>query len=113
MSDFFQHGLISTLYQLNEQPRPLELSAGRGKLGLILPCQYRDLASAALTSIIEVLNSSGLFDLMIVAMNGIGETQAPGGPPICYLLFAICYLSSQHSSAAIYALVYENEWRRE
>ena len=91
MSDFFQHGLISTLHHLNEQSRPLELSSGRGKLGLILPCHYRDLASAALTSIIEVLNSSGLFDLVIVTMNGIGETQAPGGPPICCLLFAICY----------------------
>ena len=77
MSDFFQHGLISTLHQLNEQPRTLELSSGRGKLGLILPCHYRDLASAALTSIIEVLNSSGLFDLVIVTMNGMSETDAP------------------------------------
>jgi hypothetical protein len=77
MSDFFQHGLISTLHHLNEQSRPLELSSGRGKLGLILPCHYRDLASAALTSIIEVLNSSGLFDLVIVTMNGFGEDHAP------------------------------------
>jgi glucosyl-3-phosphoglycerate synthase len=77
MSDFFQHGLISTLHQLNDQPRTLERSSGRGKLGLILPCHYRDLASAALTSIIEVLNSSGLFDLVIVTMNGMGGAEAP------------------------------------
>jgi len=77
MSDFFQHGLISTLHQLNEQPRTLERSSGHGKLGLILPCHYRDLASTALTSIIEVLNSSGLFDLVIVTMNGMGEADTP------------------------------------
>ena len=41
------------------------------------------------------------------------RTAIEGAPPICYLLFAICYLSSQHSCAAIYALVYENERRRE
>jgi hypothetical protein len=51
MSDFFRHGLISTLHQLSEQPRPLELTSGRGKIGLILPCHYRDFASAALISI--------------------------------------------------------------
>jgi len=77
MSDFFQHGLISTLHQLNDQPRTLERSSGHGKLGLILPCHYRDLASAALTSIIEVLNSSGLFDLVIATMNGMGEAETP------------------------------------
>jgi hypothetical protein len=56
MSDFFQHGLISTLHQLNERPLQLELPSGRAKLGLILPCHYRDLASDGLTSIIQALN---------------------------------------------------------
>jgi glucosyl-3-phosphoglycerate synthase len=75
MSDFFQHGLISTLHQLNEHPRQLEFPAAHAKLGLILPCHYRDLASDALRSIIEALNRSGLFDLVIVTMNGLREAH--------------------------------------
>jgi glucosyl-3-phosphoglycerate synthase len=73
MSDFFQHGLISTLHQLSE--RQLNLPSSRGKLGLILPCHYRDLVSEALTTIIDALNGSVLFDLIIVTMNGIREAH--------------------------------------
>jgi len=75
MSDFFQHGLMSTLHQLNDRPRHLELPSDRAKLELILPCHHRDLASDALTAIIETLNRSDLFDLVIVTMNGMGEAQ--------------------------------------
>jgi glucosyl-3-phosphoglycerate synthase len=77
MSDFFQHGLISTLHQLSEQTLPPKLSSRCGKPGLILPCHYRDLASAALASIIEVLNSSDLFDLVVITMNGLPENHWP------------------------------------
>jgi hypothetical protein len=73
MSDFFQHGLISTLHQLKEHLPRLELPSSRFKLGLILPCHYRDLRSDGLASIIQTLNGSGLFDLVIVTMNGIRE----------------------------------------
>lgn len=75
MSDFFQHGLISTLHQLSEQPRHLDLPGARGKLGLILPCHYRDLGSDALATIIAALNQSTLFDLIVVTMNGIREAH--------------------------------------
>jgi glucosyl-3-phosphoglycerate synthase len=75
MSDFFQHGLISTLHQLKERPDHLDLPAARGKLGLILPCHYRDLTSDALTAIIDALNKSALFDLVVVTMNGIPEAH--------------------------------------
>jgi len=75
MSDFFQHGLISTFHQLNDRPRHLELPSDRAKLGLILPCHHRDLASDALTAIIETLNRSDLFDLVIVTMDGMGEAH--------------------------------------
>ncbi|MGA8476512.1 MAG: hypothetical protein WB696_00990 [Chthoniobacterales bacterium] len=77
MSDFFQHGLISTLHQLNDRPRHLELPSDRAKLGLILPCHHRDLASDALTAIIETLNRSDLFDLVIVTMNGMRKAHTP------------------------------------
>jgi glucosyl-3-phosphoglycerate synthase len=75
MSDFFQHGLISTLHQFNERPHPLHRPVASGKLGLILPCHYRDLSSDAVTGIIAALNDSGLFNLIVVTMNGIPEAQ--------------------------------------
>jgi len=76
MSDFFQHALISTLHQLNDHPRHLEFPSDRAKLGLILPCHYGDLASDALAAIIETLNHSSLFDLVIVTMNGMSGAHA-------------------------------------
>ena len=75
MSDFFQHGLISTLHQLNEHPAELELPSGRARLALILPCHYRDLASDGLTSILQALNCSSLFDLVVVTMNGMPDAE--------------------------------------
>jgi glucosyl-3-phosphoglycerate synthase len=75
MSDFFQHGLISTLHQLNEPLRHRDLPVGRIKLGLILPCHYRDLGSDALTGIIHTLNKSASFDLIVITMNGIPEAH--------------------------------------
>jgi glucosyl-3-phosphoglycerate synthase len=70
MSDFFQHGLISTLHQFNDQPR-LGLSGAGANLALVLPCHHRDLGSNALSTIIAALNNSSLFDLIVVTMNGI------------------------------------------
>src|ERR1700746_198483 len=75
MSDFFQHGPISTLHQLGEYPPRLELPSSGPKLGLILPCHYRDLTSDGLSSIIQALNRSSLFDLVIVTMNGMREAE--------------------------------------
>jgi glucosyl-3-phosphoglycerate synthase len=76
MSDFFQHGLISTLHQLNQPARHRVFPFRQTKLGLILPCHYRDLASEALTNIISALNQSNLFDLIVITMNGIPEAHA-------------------------------------
>ncbi|HZC34463.1 MAG TPA: hypothetical protein VE242_02555 [Chthoniobacterales bacterium] len=70
MSDFFQHGLISTLHRFGERPN-LDLSGAGMKLGLILPCHHQDLGSDALATIIAALNNFTLFDLIVVSMNGI------------------------------------------
>jgi glucosyl-3-phosphoglycerate synthase len=70
MSDFFQHGLISTLHRLN-QAQPIEDQTLReAGLGLLLPCHARDIGSKALIDTVEVLNRLTIFDQIIISVNG-------------------------------------------
>jgi glucosyl-3-phosphoglycerate synthase len=75
MSDFFQHGLISTLHRLNPA-EPVE-SEGLNEtgLGLLLPCHLRDIGSKALADMIQTLNRLTCFEHVIVSVNGAGKEQ--------------------------------------
>ena len=74
MSDFFQHGLISTLHRLNEAALPAEETLNGTKVGLLLPCHAREIGTEALARTIETLNQIRIFDHVIVSTNG---THAP------------------------------------
>jgi glucosyl-3-phosphoglycerate synthase len=74
MSDFFQHGLISTLHRLNETSLIPDEGLSGAKLGLLLPCHFREIGTQALVNIIETLNCLSLFDHVIVSVNG---TETP------------------------------------
>ena len=82
MSDFFQHGLISTLHRLVDgsivdrfdQLPELE------SIILVLPCHYAEIGTAALSGIVDRLGDAKFLSLVVVSMNGIpdhliGEVQ--------------------------------------
>ena len=75
MSDFFQHGLISTLHRLG----PVDLVADQNLfdagLGLLLPCHGRDAGSKALLDTIKVLNQLTFLDQVIISVNGFGSGE--------------------------------------
>jgi len=73
MSDFFQHGLISTLHRLN-QAEPIEDGGlSEAGLGLLLPCHARDIGASALTDTIAALNRLTVFDQAIISVNGFAS----------------------------------------
>ena len=75
MSDFFQHGLISTLHRLVEGPLinrqgflpPLE------SVVLVLPCHYAEIGTAALGGIIKCLGDAKFLSRIVISMNGIPD----------------------------------------
>jgi glucosyl-3-phosphoglycerate synthase len=70
MSDFFQHGLISTLHRLNQvEPEEDHALQGAG-VGLLLPCHARDIDSKPLIDTVATLNQLNLFDHAIISVNG-------------------------------------------
>jgi glucosyl-3-phosphoglycerate synthase len=75
MSDFFQHGLISTLHRLVDGPligRHESLPALESVV-LVLPCHYAEIGTAALNGIVESLNKATFLSLIVVSMNGIPD----------------------------------------
>jgi glucosyl-3-phosphoglycerate synthase len=75
MSDFFQHGLISTLHRLvdgplidRQQPSPALRS-----VVLVLPCHYAEIGTAALDGIVECLSNAKLLSRIVISMNGIPD----------------------------------------
>lgn len=75
MSDFFQHGLISTLHRLVDGPiidrfEPLpELES----TVLVLPCHYAEIGTAALQNIIASLGEAKFLSRVVVSMNGVPD----------------------------------------
>jgi glucosyl-3-phosphoglycerate synthase len=75
MSDFFQHGLISTLHRLMDEPlinrqQPL---AALESVVLILPCHYSEIGTAALDGIVECLDDAEFLSRIVISMNGIPD----------------------------------------
>jgi glucosyl-3-phosphoglycerate synthase len=75
MSDFFQHGLISTLHRLVDGPLidlQEPLSAFESAV-LVLPCHYAEIGTAALEGIVERLNDAKFLSRIVISMNGIPD----------------------------------------
>ncbi len=73
MSDFFQHGLISTLHRLVDGPiinRHEPLPAFESVV-LVLPCHYAEIGTSALQGIVKNLEEAKFLSRVVVAMNGI------------------------------------------
>jgi glucosyl-3-phosphoglycerate synthase len=75
MSDFFQHGLISTLHRLGDSPildrhEPLP---GLEPIVLILPCHYSEIGTAALHGIVKALDEAKFLTRVVISMNGIPD----------------------------------------
>ena len=70
MSDFFQHGLISTLHRLNQSSQPADLNLDGTGLGLLLPCHTREIGTKALANMVKTFNEISFFDHVIISMNG-------------------------------------------
>src|SRR5260221_12195294 len=78
MSDFFQHGLISTLQRLGSADLVEDQNLRDAGLGLLLPCHGRDVGSKALLDTIAVLNQLTFLDQIIISVNGFGSGQEAG-----------------------------------
>src|SRR5271165_7008111 len=77
MSDFFQHGLISTLHRLVDGPiagRDRELPPLQSVI-LVLPCYYAEIGTPALDCIIEKLNEAKFISEVVISMNGISRDR--------------------------------------
>ena len=80
MGDFHQHGVITTLHQMNQ--RPLErLEADLLKfrkerpMALILPSLYSELQTPALSSIVDVLCNVSYLDQIVVGLDRANESE--------------------------------------
>lgn len=78
MSDFHQHGLISTLQELgqdnNEQlEQELQAAAAQAPIALILPCHGRDLSEPALETIINELMGARFLSEIVISINRIDK----------------------------------------
>ena len=77
MSDFFQHGLISTLHRLADGPvvdREKGLSPLRSVI-LVLPCHYAEIATPAVGGIVSHLNKADFLSEVVVSMNGVSRRR--------------------------------------
>jgi len=78
MSDFFQHGLISTLHRLNPAEPVEDEDLSEAGLGLLLPCHFREIGSTALVDMIKTLNRLTCFEHIIISVNGgAGRDHSP------------------------------------
>jgi glucosyl-3-phosphoglycerate synthase len=77
MSDFFQHGLISTLHRLNPGESVENEDLNEAGLGLLLPCHVRDIGSKALIDMIKALNRLACFEHVIISVNGDTSGRDP------------------------------------
>jgi hypothetical protein len=75
MSDFFQHGLISTLHRLVDGPildRHEPLPALESVV-LVLPCHYGEIGTVALQGIVKALDEAKFVTRAVISMNGIPD----------------------------------------
>lgn len=72
MSDFFQHGLISTLHRLVDKPilDRHELPAAESVV-LLLPCHYAEIGTPALSGIVDTLDKADFLSRVVISMNGV------------------------------------------
>jgi glucosyl-3-phosphoglycerate synthase len=75
MSDFFQHGLISTLHRLVDGPilERHEPLPGLESVTLVLPCHYGEIGTPALDGIVSLLEDATFLSRVIISMNGIPD----------------------------------------
>lgn len=75
MSDFSQHGLITTLQRLTENNAPqleaeLEKLARETPIALVLPCHARELGQPALEHLLDEISGAKFLREVVVSMNG-------------------------------------------
>jgi glucosyl-3-phosphoglycerate synthase len=82
MSDFFQHGLISTLHRLMDGSIAgrFEALPDLESVVLVLPCHYAEIGTAALSGMVDRLQEAKFLSRVVVSINGIpdhlvGEVQ--------------------------------------
>jgi glucosyl-3-phosphoglycerate synthase len=75
MSDFFQHGLISTLHRLVDGPlvNRQEPFPTLEPVILVLPCHYAEIGTAALQGIVETLDGANFLSRVVISMNGVPD----------------------------------------
>jgi len=75
MSDFFQHGLISTLHRLVDGPIAgwIDLLPRIEPVDLLLPCHYAEIGTPALDRIIDCLRDVSFLSSIVISMNGIPD----------------------------------------
>ena len=75
MSDFFQHGLISTLHRLVDGPLPdrHESFSAFEPVVLVLPCHYGEIGTVALQGIVKTLGDAKFLTRVVISMNGIPD----------------------------------------
>jgi glucosyl-3-phosphoglycerate synthase len=77
MSDFFQHGLISTLHRLVpvRMRDQIESLPAEESITLVLPCHYTEIGTAALKTMIAALREATFLKNVVISMNGIPEDR--------------------------------------
>ena len=80
MSDFFQHGDITTLHKLTERPleameQELSNFASKKPIGLILPSLYSELTGPALSHIIDELQHASYISHIIIGLDRATESE--------------------------------------
>ncbi len=80
MGDFHQHGIVTSLHQLNQRPLEKieeELLEFRKKtpLGLILPSLYSELEGPALSNIVDELAKVNYLDQIVVGLDRANEKE--------------------------------------
>jgi glucosyl-3-phosphoglycerate synthase len=77
MSDFFQHGLISTLHRLVpvRMRDQLESLPADESITLVLPCHYTEIGTPALRTIRGALGRATFIGNVVISMNGIPEDR--------------------------------------
>jgi glucosyl-3-phosphoglycerate synthase len=77
MSDFFQHGLISTLHRLVDGPIAdrHRARAALPSVVLVLPCHYAEISTLALNGIIKKVNAAEFISQVVISMNGISPDR--------------------------------------
>jgi len=80
MGDFHQHGIITSLHDLNSRPiekleRELEGLNKKRPLGLVLPSLYSELEGPALSSIVDELQHVPYLEQIVVGLDRADESQ--------------------------------------